>query len=71
MHPGAKPNEYTWSFHRPLQSYFEALHKNGLAVEQLTEWSSHRKSLPGKTQKTEDRAREEIPLFLAMAAIKL
>jgi ubiquinone/menaquinone biosynthesis C-methylase UbiE len=71
MHPGADPTIETWTFHRPLARYFQALAENGLVVDQLEEWVSHRQSLPGPMKKAEDRMREEIPLFLAIAAIKL
>jgi ubiquinone/menaquinone biosynthesis C-methylase UbiE len=71
MHPGFNPNIQTWTFHRPLSAYFGALAENGLAVNQLEEWVSHRKSLPGSSKRTEDRSRSEIPLFLAIEAIKL
>jgi hypothetical protein len=50
--------------------YFKALAENGLVVDRLEEWISHRKSHLGTTKKLEDRARDEIPLFLAIKAIK-
>ena len=71
MHPGENPNIHTWTFHRPLSSYFKAFAENGLVVNQFEEWVSHRKSMPGASKRTEDRSREEIPLFLALEAIKL
>ena len=70
MHPGANPDIHTWSFHRPLMRYFEELNKNNFAVTQLEEWASHRTSLPGKSARQENRARGEIPLFLALLATK-
>jgi ubiquinone/menaquinone biosynthesis C-methylase UbiE len=70
MRPGKNPHLFTWTFHRPLSSYFEALAQNSFNVAKLEEWSSHRKSKPGAKQRTEDRARLEIPLFLAILAIK-
>jgi len=71
MHPGYNPGVQTWTFHRPLAVYFKTLAENGLTVNQLEEWISHRKSLPGSTKRTEDRSRNEIPLFLALQASKL
>lgn len=71
MHPGADPHIQTWTFHRPLSAYFKALAENGLMVDQLEEWVSHRKSIPGSSKRMEDRARNEIPLFLAITAVKL
>lgn len=70
MHPGDKPNEYTISFHRPLQFYFKALQKNGFCVSRLEEWNSHKKSRPGPRAAAENRARKEIPLFLFIEAVK-
>ncbi len=70
MHPGDKPGEYTLSFHHPLQFYFKVLGKAGFAVTELEEWNSHRKSEPGPRAKAEDIARKEIPLFLALTAVK-
>lgn len=71
MHPGHKPSEYTVSFHRPLQFYFKALNKAGLAVRALEEWNSHKKSEPGPRAKAEDISRKEIPLFLFFEAMKI
>ncbi len=71
MHPGHAPGVVTWTFHRPLSRYFEELSRNGLAVVALEEWVSHRKSRPGGKSKTENSAREEIPMFLALKAVKL
>ncbi|MBI5399552.1 class I SAM-dependent methyltransferase [Candidatus Saganbacteria bacterium] len=71
MHPGAAPDVHTWSFHRPLEKYFGEFHKNRLLVSQLEEWTSHRQSLPGSVARRENRARQEIPLFLALAAVKI
>lgn len=68
MHPGDSPAEVTWSFHRPLQSYFKALKGAGFVVEELEEWTSHKKSQRGPKAKAEDFAREEIPLFMAIKA---
>jgi hypothetical protein len=71
MHPGYNPNIITHTFHRPLNIYFSALAVNGFVVSTLEEWASHRQSLPGTRQKAENRARSEIPLFLALVATKL
>ena len=70
MHPGAAPDIYTWTFHRPLSVYFDNLNSRGFAVNKLEEWVSQRKSKPGSTSRSENSAREEIPLFLAIVAIK-
>lgn len=70
-HPGMRPSEVTWSFHRPLQVYFKILQKAGFAVSRLEEWNSQKTSELGPRKKAEDRARKEIPLFMAMEAIKI
>jgi ubiquinone/menaquinone biosynthesis C-methylase UbiE len=69
-HPGDKPKEHTFSFHRPLQFYFKALEKSGFCVSRLEEWSSHKKSEPGPRADAENRSRKEIPLFLFLEAVK-
>lgn len=68
MHPGEKKSPSTISFHRPLQYYFKTLAKHGFAVSRLEEWISHRRSAKGPRKEAEDRARKEIPLFLALEA---
>lgn len=64
MHPGDAPNEYTVSFHRPLQYYTKCLAKHDFGIARLEEWISNKKSQPGPRAKAEDAARHEIPLFL-------
>ena len=64
----ASSEGYTLTYHRSLQNYFEALAGAGLMVDRLEEWASKKESLPGKRAKAENRARKEIPLFLAMRA---
>lgn len=70
-HPGSDPDRYTISLHRPLQFYFKALNKAGLAVTRLEEWTSNRSSQPGPRADIENRARAEFPLFLCLEARKL
>jgi ubiquinone/menaquinone biosynthesis C-methylase UbiE len=74
MTPGAKAQadrRSTISFHRPLQSYFKAMNKAGLAVSRLEEWISHKKSQSGPRGKEEDRMRKEIPMFMMIEAQNL
>ena len=71
MHPGDNPEEVTLSFHRPLQSYFKSFHKNKLVVARLEEWISDKKSETGPRQKSENKSRSEIPLFLFMETVKI
>lgn len=58
----------TYTYHRPLQDYVEALAAVGLVVDGLEEWTSHRQSDSGPRAKAENRARREIPLFMAIRA---
>lgn len=58
--------KFTYSFHHPLQVYFKAFYKHGLAVTRLEEWNSHKVSDKGPRKAAEDRARKEIPLFMCL-----
>lgn len=70
MHPGEKTSEVTWSFHCPLSFYTKALADNGFVIENIEEWVSDKESV-GRAAKTENRARTEFPLFLAIVAKKV
>jgi ubiquinone/menaquinone biosynthesis C-methylase UbiE len=70
-HPGAKTNEYTWTFHRPLEAYVKALRNAGLLVDALEEWPSHKTSTSGPRAAAENHARNEIPMFCAIRAIRI
>lgn len=70
MRPGADPSVKTVSFHRPLQYFFKSFDKAGFAVTRLEEWNSKKTSEPGPRARMEDRARKEIPLFMAMECLK-
>ena len=74
-HPGlaahGKNTASTPHFHRPLQAYFNTLGNAGLLVDHLEEWPSHKISQPGPKKKALDRARDEIPLFLALRALNV
>jgi hypothetical protein len=43
----------------------------GLAITSLEEWPAQRVSEPGPRADAENRARREIPLFLAVRCLKL
>lgn len=60
----------TLTYHRPIQSYVSALASAGLLVDALEEWSSTRRSQPGPRAAEENRIRREIPMFLALRAVK-
>src|SRR5205085_10633374 len=70
-HPGKDPDAYTWSFHKPLEHYVRALRNAGLLIDALEEWPSHKTSEPGPRAATENAARKEIPMFLALRAIRI
>jgi ubiquinone/menaquinone biosynthesis C-methylase UbiE len=69
--PVVSKKKFTQSFHRPLQSYFKALNKSGLAVTRLEEWISHKKSQKGPRAQEEDRTRKEMPMFICLEAKKI
>jgi hypothetical protein len=69
-HPGKKTGEYTWTFHKPIGEYVRALRNAGLLVDALEEWPSHKTSQPGARAAAENTARKEIPMFLAVRAVK-
>ncbi len=75
MNPGAAAHGaepvHTWTYHRPIGVYVEAMAKAGLLVEAMEEWPSHRRSEPGPRAAVEDRARREIPMFLAVRCVKI
>lgn len=72
MNPGAvargRRAVTTVTHHRPLQAYVAALARCGFVVDAIEEWPSHRVSEPGPRADEENRARREIPLFLAWRA---
>ena len=71
-HPGlaaqGKDEASTTHFHRPLQAYINTLGNAGLMIDHIEEWASHKKSQPGPRQAALDRARTEVPMFLALRA---
>jgi hypothetical protein len=60
----------TATFHRPLQDYVRALAAAGFVIETIEEWASQRESEPGPRAAEENRARREIPMFLAFRAVR-
>ena len=72
MTPGnEKEKKYTISFHRPLQLWSKLLSKHSFAITRMEEWESHRVSEKGPRQDAENKARKEIPLFLAIETLLL
>ncbi len=70
-HPGSDPDTYTWSFHKPIESYVRALRGAGLLVDAIEEWPSHKNSTSGPRAAAENTARKEIPMFMAIRALKV
>src|SRR5690606_15012079 len=68
-HPG-RPDDgtRTWSHHRPLSAYVNALGAAGVGVVALEELCSHRRGTQGRRSAAEDLALKEIPLFLVIVA---
>lgn len=62
-------SDVTYSYHHPLSHYVAWLVKAGFAVTGLEEWASDKMSEGGKARR-ENRARKEIPLFLALLSEK-
>ncbi len=73
-HPGlaaaGKNSSSTAHFHRPLQAYINTLGNAGLLTDHMGEWISHKISQAGPKKAALDRARKEIPLFMAIRARK-
>ena len=66
-----KKKKFTMSFHHPLQVYFKAFAKAEFAVTRLEEWTSHKTSDKGPRKAAEDKARQEIPLFMCVELKKM
>ncbi len=73
MNPGAvasgAPPVTTTTYHRPIGAYVKAFADAGLRIDALEEWPSARTSRPGPRAAEENRARREIPMFLAIRGI--
>ncbi len=73
MNPGAVARGgqpvTTLTYHRPIQTYVRALADAGLLVDAIEEWPSLRQSQPGPRAQAENRARREIPMFLAIRTL--
>ena len=63
-----RDNKTTYSYHYPLSAYTEMLGDNGFVIEVIEEWVSPKKS-EGSKAAMEDKARKEIPLFMAIVAM--
>ncbi|MBL9000273.1 MAG: methyltransferase domain-containing protein [Phycisphaerae bacterium] len=67
---GAKPIT-TVTYHRPIEHYVRACAGAGLLVSAIEEWASQRASEPGPRAAEENRARREIPMFIAIKAVRV
>jgi ubiquinone/menaquinone biosynthesis C-methylase UbiE len=71
-HPGkSEDRTYTWTFHKPIESYVKSLRGAGFFVDAIEEWPSHKASTSGPRAAAENTARKEIPMFMALRAVKL
>ena len=69
-HPGRKKSPYTWTFHKPIEAYVKPLRTAGLLIDAIEEWTSHKKSDSGPRARAENVARDEIPMFMAIRAVR-
>ena len=70
IHPGHEDGPTTTTFHRPLQAYINTLGSAGLWIDHTEEWISGKMPPHGIRFAALDKSRREIPLFLALRAIK-
>jgi ubiquinone/menaquinone biosynthesis C-methylase UbiE len=61
----------TWSFHRPLQVYVNALSDAGMVVDRMEEVPAGAVLSGSGNRRADAHARQEIPLFLVLRAVKL
>ena len=57
------------SYHNSLSAYSKMLKDAGFIIDLIEEWASDRES-EGSAARMENRSRSEIPLFLAVKAVK-
>jgi ubiquinone/menaquinone biosynthesis C-methylase UbiE len=69
--PGADPGTYTWTFHKPIEQYVKNLRNAGLLIDAIEEWPSHKTSTSGPRAAAENTARKEIPMFMAIRAVRV
>jgi ubiquinone/menaquinone biosynthesis C-methylase UbiE len=69
MNPSDPRSQQTISYHFPISDYSKMLKEAGFVIELIEEWTSDKESV-GSAQRMENRSRAEIPLFMAIVAIK-
>ena len=62
--------DHTRSYHRPLSVYARALATSGFAIDRIDELPTFEQPPAGPRQRAEVRANEEIPLFMAIRAVR-
>jgi ubiquinone/menaquinone biosynthesis C-methylase UbiE len=70
MNPSDRNSQVTMSYHFPLSDYSKMLKDAGFVIDLIEEWTSDKES-EGRAARMENRSRSEIPLFLAIRAIKI
>ena len=69
MNPSNRNSPITMSYHHPISDYSKMLHDAGFVIDLIEEWTSDKES-EGRAARMENRSRSEIPLFLAIKAVK-
>jgi ubiquinone/menaquinone biosynthesis C-methylase UbiE len=69
INPSDRNSEVVMSYHFPISDYSRMLKDAGFMIELIEEWTSDKESV-GRAGKMENRSRSEIPLFLAILAVK-
>jgi len=69
MNPSDRNSKVTMSYHFPVSGYSKMLKDAGFVIEDIEEWTSDKES-EGRAARMENRSRAEIPLFMAIKAIK-
>lgn len=69
VNPSDKNSETAMSYHFPISEYSRMLKEAGFVIELIEEWTSDKES-QGRAAKMENRSRAEIPLFMAIKAVK-
>ena len=69
MNPSDRNSPITMSYHYPISDYSKMLKDAGFVIDLIEEWTSDKES-EGRAARMENRSRSEIPLFLAIRAVK-
>ncbi|HET7099378.1 MAG TPA: class I SAM-dependent methyltransferase [Patescibacteria group bacterium] len=70
VYPSDRTSQVAMSYHFPISDYSKMLKDVGFVIEAIEEWTSDKESV-GRAGKMENRARNEIPLFMTIVAKKL